>query len=263
MIKPLLSLSLLVFSFAACNQQPGKIQATADTLNIKPVVVKVTPDSAIQQQNAPAITTLPFGPKAGRKKLFNDESTHFYLDIIGEGYNAGNGFKKYTTTYPLPPIDKYIFTVVDTTYDPRSCTNEIPLDSAFRVSSYRVRLPDHEGFEVYYMSDNTALGDTSKSFMPGFNSRCSNFELYFYGLLIYYQRATKTARVLPVYHNYYGESTHERRFYIDKDHRIILGNKIYSEGDYDSNTPVDVSNGGRYEITMNKTGVFNIKRFEE
>lgn len=264
MMKPLLYLAVLAFSFfTACNQQPGKIQTTADTLNTTPVVEKAKPDAAFQQQNEPAITSLPFGPKAGPKKLFKDESMYFYLDIIGEGYNTGYKFKRYKTLYPLPPIDKYIFTVVDSVYDPRYCTNEIPLDSAFRVNSYRVRLPDHEGFEVYYMADNTKLGDTTKPLLPGFNERCSNFELYFYGLLIYYQRATKTARVLPIYHNYYGESTHERRFYIDKDYRITLGNEFYSEGDYDSKKPVDVNNGGRYEIVMKKNGEFDIKRFGE
>jgi hypothetical protein len=54
-----------------------------------------------------------------------------------------------------------------------------------------------------------------------------------------------------------------RHFYIDKDYRITLGNKIYSEGDYDSKNPVDIMNGGRYEITMKKTGEFKIKKFEE
>lgn len=263
MMKPLLYLTVLTFSFAACRQQPGKTQATTDTMNTKPFVEKAQPNSAIQQQNVPAITSLPFGPKAGFKKLFREESTIFYLDQIGEGYYNGYKFKKYKTLYPLPPIDKYIYTVVDTVYDPRDCTNEVPLDSAFRVNSYKVRLPDHEGFEVYYMADNTKLGDTTKPLLPGFNERCSNFELYFYGLLIFYQRETKTARVLPIYHNYYGESTYERRFYIDKNYRITLGNKMFSEGDYESNNPVEVSNGMRYEITMKKNGEFNIKRFEE
>jgi hypothetical protein len=131
------------------------------------------------------------------------------------------------------------------------------------VNSYKVRLPDHEGYEVYYMTDITGVNETNKYLTPGFNGRCANFELNFYGLLIYYQRATKTARLLPIYHNYYGESEHERHFYIDKDYRITVADQAYSEGDYNSKNPVDIMDGRRYEITMKKTGEFEIKKFEE
>jgi hypothetical protein len=264
-MKPLLYLTVLIFSFTACKQQPGKSQATTDTLNTKPVVEIAKTDTVfpVQQQAGSVITPLPFGPKAGPKKLFKDESSSFYYDIIGEGYKADKGFKKHSPVYPLPPIEKYIYTVVDTVYDPRDCTNEIPLDSVFRVNSYQVRLPDHEGFEVYYVSDITGINEANKYLTPGFTGRCANFELFFYGLLVCYQRETKTARLLPIFHHYYGESDHMRHFYIDKDYHITLGNMIFSEGDYDSKNPVDIMNGGRYEITMKKTGEFKIKKFEE
>jgi hypothetical protein len=234
-----------------------------DTPKTKPVIAIVKTDPTVQQQNIPAITPLPFGPVAGSKKLFSKEAGHFYNDIIGEGYEAGKGFKSLKAVYSLPPIDKYIFKVVDTVYDPRNCSNDVPLDSIFRVNGYQVRLPDYEGFEVYYMSDVAGINEANKHLTPGFTGRCDNFDLSFYGLLIYYQRAAKTARLLPVYYNYYGESTHERHFYIDTNYRITLGNTIYSEGDYDSKNPVDVMNGGRYEVTMKKTGEFGVKRFDE
>lgn len=263
MMKPLLYLSVLIFACIACKQQPEKTQTESDTPETKPVTENVKIDSAVQEKSGPAITTLPFGPKAGPKKLFKDESYSFYYDVIGEDFKSGKSFKSLKAVYPLPPIEKYIYKVVDTVYDPRDCSFDITLDSVFRVNSYQVRLPDHEGFEVYYMSDIIGINEANKHLTPGFNGRCANFELYFYGLLIYYQRETKTARLLPVYYNYYGESEHVRHFYIDKDYRITLGNEIYSEGDYNSKNPVDVMNGGRYEVMMKKTGEFKVKRFEK
>lgn len=254
-MKPLLCLSVLIFILEACKQQPDKLEP-------QPVTEIVKTDSATQQQNIPAITPLPFGPVAGPKKLFNKEAGRFYNEIIGEGYEAGKGFKSLKTVYPLPPIDKYIFKVVDTVYDPRNCSNEVSLDSVFRVNGYQVRLPGYEGFEVYYMSDVAGINEANKHLTPGFTGRCDNFQFSFYGLLIYYKRATKTAHLLPIFQNYYGESDHERHFYIDTNYRITLGNKINSEGDYGSKNPVDVMNGGRYEVTINKTGEFEVKRFE-
>lgn len=255
-MKPLHCISVLIIALKACKQHPG-------TPETKPVTEIVKTDSVVQQQNIPAITPLPFGPGVGPNKLFGKEAERFYNEIIGEGYEAGKGFKSLKAVYPLPPIDKYIFKIVDTVYDPRTCSNEVSLDSIFRPNGYQVRLPDFEGFEVYYMSDIVGVNEANKHLAPGFTGRCNNFDLSFYGLLIYYQRATKTARLLPIFQNYYGESEHERHFYIDTTYRITLGNKIYSEGDYDSKNPVDVINGGRYEVTMKKTGEFEVKRFEK
>ncbi len=258
MMKLLLRLFALTIVLAGCTNNQGKEQpGTTGSLNTKSIVHTNTVDAAVQQQSQPAIVELPFGPKAGAiKDLCN--GSMFYLDIIGEGYTAANGFKKLKPVYPLPPIDKYMYTVIDTVYDPRECTYEIPMDSVFRVTSYKVRLPDHEGFEVYYMADDV----TNNSLTPGFKGRCANFGLKFYGLLIFYQQATKTARLLPVYHNYYGESEHERHFYIDKNYRITICNKVYSEGDYDSKNPVEIMDGPRYEVTVKKNE-FVIKRFGE
>ena len=265
MMKPLLYLSVLVLAMAACKQQPGKTQAVTDTLTTKPIAEIPTIDSVVQvqQQSGDTITRLPFGPRTGPKKLFSKGAWGYYSEMVGEGYTSGNGFKTRKPVYPLPPIEKYRYTVVDTVYDPRDCGSGIPLDSMFRVKSYQVRLPDHEGFEVYYSADAAGINEANKNLAPGFNGRCPDFELHYYGLLIFYQRATKTARMLPVYYSYYGESDHERHFYIDKDYHITLSEEIYSEGDYESKNPVDVMNGGRYVVTMKKTGEFAIKRFEK
>lgn len=263
MMKPLLYLSVLIFSLSACKQQPGKPQPISDTLLTKPVVEIVKADSTVQQQNAPVITPLPFGPRTGPKKLFNDDAWQFYIDIIGDGYVSGKGYKSLKPVMPLPPIEKYIYTVVDTVYDPRACNNEVSMDSLFKVKTYQLRLPDHEGFEVYYLEDIAGINEANKNLSPGFNGRCANFDLHFYGLLIYYQRATKTARLLPVYYNWYGDSEHERHFYIDTNYRVTLAEKIYSEGDFESKNPVDVMNGGSYKVRMKKTGVFEVKKFGE
>jgi hypothetical protein len=248
---------------ASCNNSPGKEQSIAtDTLKVKHIAQNVEADAVVQQQTVQAITSLPFGPRDGSKKLFSNGG-RFYLDLIGDGYSPDNGFKRFTPTYPLPPITKYMYTVVDTVYDPRDCGYGIPLDSVFRVSRYRVRLPDHEGFEVYYMADIAGINEANKNLTPGFNGRCANFELHFYGLLIFYKSVTKIAHLLPVYYNYFGESEHERHFYIDKNYRITICNKICSEGDYDSKDPVNIMDGPRYEVTMKKSGDFAIKKFEE
>lgn len=262
MIKSLLYSSVFIFALVACNQQPGKTYYIDDTLKVKPTVENAKSDSVVQLEPGPAITSLPFGPKAGPKKLFKNDTCDFYRAVIGEGFKAGKGFKKLSPVYPLPPIEKYIYTIVDTVYDPRTCSNDKPLDSVFRVNSYQVRLPDHEKFEVYYMSDITGINEANKHLTPGFTGRCDNFELSFYGVLIYYQRTTKTARLLPVFYNYYGESEHERRFYIDSNYRITLGEEIYSEGDYESKHPVDVTRGGSYKVMM-KNGVFEVKKCGE
>jgi hypothetical protein len=257
MIKPLFCLFAVFFTLAGCRQNQGKEQlAASDTLNAKPIAQEMNIDS-VQRPTASEIATLPFGPKAGASKFCNESM--FYLNIIGEGYTAANGFKNLKPAYPLPPIDRYIYTVIDTVYDARECAQDITMDSVFRVTSYKLRLPDHEGFEVYYMADDMA----NNSLTPGFTGRCANFELKFYGVLIFYQKATKTARLLPVYLNYYGESQHERYFAIDKNYRISICNKIFSEGDYDSKNPVEMWDGPRYEVTMKKGGAFEIKKFGE
>lgn len=265
MMKPLLYFSVLVFAMEACKPQSAKTQAATDTLGTKPIAEISKTDSVVQvqQQSGDIITPLPFGPGTGPKKLFGKGAWGYYIEMIGEGYTSGNGFKSLKPVYPLPPIEKYRYTVVDTVYDPRSCSNEVSLDSMFRVKSYQVRLPDHEGFEVYYSADAAGINEANKNLAPGLNGRCDNFDLHYYGLLIFYHRATKTARLLPAYYSYYGESDHERHFYIDTNYRITLGNEIYSEGDYESKNPVDVMSGGRYEVTMKKTGDFNVKRFEK
>jgi hypothetical protein len=265
MLKILLSLLELIFILDACTQKPGKVQSITNTLDTKPVpeIAKTDSDVHVQQQTGETITPLPFGPKAGPKKLFGKGAWSYYIEMIGEGYTSGNGFKTLKPVYPLPPIKKYRYTIVDTVYDPRDCGMRIPLDSMFRPGSYQLRLPDHEGFEVYYSADAAGINEANKNLAPGFNGRCPNFELHYYGLLIFYQRTTKTARLLPVYYSYYGESDHKRHFYIDKDYRIMLGNKIYSEGDYESKNPVDIMNGGRYEVMMKKTGEFTIKKSGE
>ncbi len=258
-MKPLRCLFALTIVLAGCTNNQGKEQPVAtDSLNTRSIARTNTIDSAVTQQSDPAIVELPFGPGSGANKAFRNE-TMFYLGIIGEGYTAANGFKKLKPAYPLPPIDRYIYTVIDTVYDPRECAQDITMDSVFRVTSYKVRLPDHEGFEVYYMADDMA----NDSLTPGFTGRCANFELKLYGVLIFYQKATKTARLLPVYLNYYGESQHERNFAIDKNYRISICNKTFSEGDYDSKNPVEMWDGPRYEVTMKKGGAFEIKRFGE
>src|SRR5688572_8830901 len=148
-MKPLLSLFVLLFALVSCNNIPGNDKPIeTDTLPIKPIAQSRTVDPAVQRQQAPAIVNLPFGPRAGAKNICNESM--FYLDIIGEGYTPANGFKNFKPTYPLPPIEKYMYTVIDTVYDPRECAYDISMDSVFRVTSYKVRLPDHEGFEVYY-----------------------------------------------------------------------------------------------------------------
>lgn len=263
MMKPLLYFSVLVFAMEACKQQPDKANADLDTQEIKPLPEIPTTDSVVhvQPQSGDTITPLPFGPGTGPKKLFSKGAWGYYIEMIGEGYTSDKGFKTLKPVYPLPPIEKYRYTVVDTIYDPRSCSNEVSLDSMFRIKSYQVRLPDHDGFEVYYSADAAGINEANKNLAPGLTGRCNNFDLHYYGLLIFYQRATKTARMLPVYYSYYGESDHERHFYIDKDYRITLSEEIYSEGDYESKNPVDVMNGGRYEVTMKKTGEFKIKKF--
>ena len=51
---------------------------------------------------------------------------------------------------------------------------------------------------------------------------------------------------------------------LGKDRKVKMVKKkteIYSEGDYESKNPVDVMNGGRYEITIKKNGEFKIKKF--
>ncbi|OQP56474.1 hypothetical protein [Niastella populi] len=259
MMKPLRCLLALGIVVAGCTNNQEKDQPVATgSLNARSIARTNTIDSAVTQQSEPAIVDLPFGPKSGANKNFCNE-TMFYLNIIGENYTAANGFKNLKPAYPLPPIDRYIYTVIDTVYDPGECAQDISMDSVFRVTSYKLRLPDHEGFEVYYMADDMA----NNNLTPGFTGRCANFELKFYGALIFYQKATKTARLLPVYHNYYNESQHERYFAIDKNYRITICNKIFSEGDYDSKNAVEMWDGPRYEVTMKKSGAFEIKRFGE
>lgn len=214
-------------------------------------------DTTIISNESSGITALPFGP---RIKDINDlcKGSMFYYDLIGEEYSFKDtpSPQKYTDTYKLPPIEKYIYTIVDTLYERSSCEGNILVDSLISIDSYKIRLPDLGRFEIYYMSNDAEVFD---DFSEKYKSFCENFFYQFYGVLILYEKETKIARLLPIFYETSKESWHARYFYITEEYKILLCNRNASEGD-----PVDITVGPAYEIIIQDDGKFLIKNiFDE
>jgi hypothetical protein len=104
---------------------------------------------------------------------------------------------------------------------------------------------------VYYATGDATVDSL---FPPQYQSCEMNYKLY--GYLIFYERATKTARLLPAFYHWYGESEHAREFYIDSNYRIFIYNEHMYEGD---NGKADIDAGPVYEVTINPKGEFTTK----
>src|SRR5688572_2949943 len=136
MTKPLLCLFTLSFAIVSCNHTPDKSQSTTtDTLKIQTIVQSQNIDTALHHQSSPAIVSLPFGPAHGAESICEDDN--FYFNLIGEEYSIQNGFKRFTPTYQLPPIEKYRYTVIDTLFDAGSCHFNIPIDSVIKITKFK------------------------------------------------------------------------------------------------------------------------------
>ncbi|OQP44779.1 hypothetical protein A4H97_10480 [Niastella yeongjuensis] len=264
MMKKLICVLLFGVELLACKQAPDK----------KPVIIPT--DYIIQHTTASAdsvkqygdtaviaspsgltITPLPFGPAGSTAKNFYKKDPWFYYRLIGEGYTLSHDyFTKYTPAYPLPPIEKYSHSFDNEGRD--YCLDsgrQVSVDSLFTIKHYRVRLPDHERFEVYYTTGDAAV-DT---LFPQKYSECEmNYKLY--GYLIFYERTTKTAHLLPAFYHWYGESDHSRSFYIDSNYHIFTYEEWMYEGD---NGAADIDVGPVNEITINSKGVFTIKTIKK
>ena len=216
---------------------------------------KDNPQGVIWNQSPPT-AGLPFGPAISSSDKICEVNDQFYFSLIGKDFSVENGFKKFAPAYQLPPIEKYLYTIVDTNLDGNGCNNSIPVNDLIKITKFNIRLPDYEGFEVYY-----ATGDAEheKAFSEAFKNICENFYYRFYGILILYKKTTKTARLLPVFYNHYSESIHTRYFYIGNDYRILLCNSSFSEGDTELGNPVDKIVGPLYEVKILRNGDFAIK----
>ncbi len=212
--------------------------------------------AALAQQRTPRITPLPFGPAESSAKTFCKDSW-FYYNLIGKGYKLYEGFKQYTPTYSLPPIAKYQFLNPTPDYRGNHCHDSTYVDSLIKITKYRVRLPDRDGYQVYYMTGYTGQ-DSLFANTDNYNCRSFNYSLY--GFLIFYESTQQLARLLPVYYNYFGdESVQVRQFYIDANYRILLCDKSFGEGDPDGGDPVSRDIGPVYEVKINRNGKLTIK----
>ena len=209
---------------------------------------------AAAQQRAPRITPLPFGPAGSTANNFYKKGDPwFYHRLIGKGYTIQHeNFTTYMPTYPLPPIEKYEHAVDEEGRD--SCNDgygrQISVDSLFALTKYRIRFPDYKGFEVYYM---TGQADVDTLFPQQYKSCEMNYQLY--GYLIFYERATKTARLLPAFYDWFGESVHKKVFYIDSSYRILT----YSQMAYEGDDKADIDGGPLEEVKIDSKGKFTIK----
>jgi hypothetical protein len=251
MRKKLICILVLGFELAACKEATNKKQATATTDSATQHIDTIT---ALTKQSGPVITPLPFGPAGSTNKNFYKKDAWFYHRLIGEGYTIQHDhFTTFTPTYPLPTIEKYEHAVDEEGRD--FCLGDsgrqISVDSLFSIKKYRIRFPDHNGFEVYYM---TGQADVDTLFPQRYTTCEMNYRLY--GYLIFYERATKTARLLSAFFNYYGESDHSRQFYIDSNYHIFLYSEMMTEGD--GGEP-DINGGPVQEVTINSKGKFTIK----
>ena len=250
MMKKLTGILLLGIALTACKQAANKKPeiANADSIKMDTDVVPGPIDP-----NPPPMP-LPFGPAGATAKNFYKKDPWFYYKLIGEGYTLQHDqFTAFTQTYPLPPTEKYTHAKDDFARD--FCLldedHQIPVDSLFTIKNFRQRLPDHEGFEVYYATGDAAV-DTL--FPEVFKGCEMNYKLY--GYLIFYERATKTAHLLPAFYHWYGESDHAREFYIDSNYRIFMYTEHMYEGEKGK---ADIDAGPVCEVTINPKGGFTIK----
>ncbi len=241
-------IAILVLILAACNEAANKKPVTK-TASTKPH----TDTIAIAPPTGAPITPLPFGPAGGTATTFYKKDAWFYFRVMGKGDTSERFHEtKYTPSWPLPPIVKYTHAADggrDSCYNGERLTS---VDSLFSITKYRVRLPDHKGFEVYYMTGDAKID-------PVFPPHCETCEMNYglYGYLIFYERATQTAHLLPAYYSYYIDSQHTRMFYIDSNYRIFLYDEQMTDGD---NGDPSITGGPVDEVTINSKGEFTIKK---
>ena len=248
MMKKLICILVLGLELTACKEAANKKPVTVDS-------TKQNTDTAaiIAQPTGVPITPLPFGPAGSTNKNFYKKDIWFYHRLIGEGYTIQHDyFTTYTPTYPLPPIEKYEHAVDEEGRDfcLGDSDRQISVDSLFAIKKYRIRLPDHKGFEVYYM---TGQADVDTLFPQRYTTCEMNYRLY--GYLIFYEKATKTARLLPAFYDWYGESQHCKGFYIDSNYHIFT----YSQMMYEGDNKADIAGGPVQEVKIDSKGKFTIE----
>lgn len=229
-MKKLLLLICYSALFFACNRNK----------NTTPQASLAKPDHKINvidsKNNTPEIRQLPFAPKPKDIKDVKTYESSFYAAL------ADN-----EPTLKLPHIKSAQYVLADKEYGTGLCYDN-PDSKSIKPVKYKYRLPDHKGFQVYYMT-----GDAGKSqdLAEEFGTTYSTV----YGNLIVYDPKTQSAQVLTVYYSFYIDSQQERFFYIKSDYTIYMADESVSGGEEGADAP---SPGKVYRAVINDTGGFTI-----
>ena len=182
-------------------------------------------------------TKLPFGFRAKDVKDVKTYDHAFYTKYVNAGQPVLN----------LPPVKSAHYVLADKDYDSGLCYGAIDSKN-IKLKRYKYRLPDHKGFQVYYMTDDS---EKSQNLAEEFGTTCMTT----YGNLIVYDSKTQSAQVLTVYYSFYIDSQQQRYFYIDNDYTIYMADESVSGGEDGADEP---SPGRVYRAVINDTGGFSI-----
>jgi hypothetical protein len=257
----ILKICILIFYClcTACQQNKGgsvklgkKKSATAD----------VKFDYNSNAVNEPKINlALPFGVNAGLSNFLKSE--RYFISFIYKNIEKDDdrmlrlptGHQLKQNAYDLPIIKSFKYQSLSDIV-PDSCLDKTAFSSHLKLTKYRYRLPDINGYECYYWCD---YHDVNKSDYPDkvrVNCKwCITSE--FYGYLIFYDRKTAAASVLLVYFDIQLEDLFYFRFFIiGNDYQIKLID--FSMNGEDGLVPVE--SPSVQTVTLTKNGDFVIKK---
>lgn len=265
-VKSYLILFYAAFLGSCIQHKTSGNKIVSASIHKKNVANKANPtDSTIYAGN-PVVTQLPFGINPASKKLAI--SGRFYSKLVYRdiGKLLDSGWTKSAINsikiYKLPPIKKATYfglSYIDT----NKCADGQPFGNFIKLTKYRYKLPDINGYQCYYWCDYN-LNYDHFGYSESVKNNCGACLMnMFYGYFILYSPQSQDAKILTVYFDTYLDgSDHRRYFYIDKKHNIYLSDFSQEADDGDGSKPSPISIDFKYNITINKNGDLNIKKIK-
>ncbi|HEY4324347.1 MAG TPA: hypothetical protein VGN20_10180 [Mucilaginibacter sp.] len=218
-----------------------------DTLYLDHDITKI--DTIRYLTSLAKITPLPFGydfKKNGYSKIQNYNDNLIYKNVNDKGSGKKNDI------YKLPPITRikyFSLSWVDTD----KCNDEKPFVEYLRLTKYRYKLPNINGYECYYWCDE----HLDNEYPSQVYINCGWCFLYnVYGYLILYNRKKEEANVVALYFDTPRDGINAwRYFYIDKNYVIHL-----EEREIDNDEGTEWSPADKHIVSISKTGEILSKR---
>jgi len=198
------------------------------------------------------ITPLPFGPGMKKKEQLANTDAASFIALIGKDMDTQ--YPVYTPTYILPAAKNILYTAIEPEVDKAICEGQDP-DNLFTTPKYKLRLPDHNGLQVYYMT-NDAVNHQGNA--DELREHCSGYAYNYYGNLVVYNPATKTANTSTIFQSKFSDWPHDRLFFIDKDYTIYIADFTPDDGDEGS----PAYHGPSFKVTISGSGQFVINKLK-